>query len=1454
MQYTKSKRLKFTFILLITLLIGLFSFQKNSFAATPVDESNGYSGGGMSVEENGKIATFSLRTNDSIDLSAEDQYSTLLASFIFTRSNEKAHELNYSYNDLAYFRTKDPSGGGKDGSYGNGFVNSKDINKEGVITSRYLATLYDYDWLVPLTNASMENGASVFFKFLFGQIKDTAKSTLASISLSTASDAAFIFDGTVAVMKKFTGLFSTIDLAQIFGLDKDKGNGVANQSSGNLIESIIGFLQTSVGFTGQALRYIRYIFYFIICASFIIMLMTSLVNYKGSKLSLKNRTRRFISRVLVIIFLIPTSNAVMSIFDKLTNTFTDDFASPVIFSQNYVVDTLHWAIVGNLNLDMINPSPMLSGGGGEGSVGKPYEQFRPSAQNVQTLSSTVEMSYSNLNLNDSNLKTSATSAAELVSNVASKKAADVNDYLSGISSARNSSATNMAAGQTVQPGMAMTAGEMFNSSSEFYSDKMPNSVHFLTRTTTETWQKVEEKVNKIFKLTDSGYVKLSDVPPSDDPDEKPDEDNKDEEVDQNEYNGYRPVMFNDSFEAFFNAGATYYSAKELKWNSPSTYIYGAEASGNNKDETTYIKNYLNTAGTNQNNNPMTGNNSVKENANMKKAMFTNSLAIAIQNKYSGVATINGGVNPSLSTQSVVFLLQTGKPTNGLQYMGTNTAPNDEASGANKGVSGVTFARYVIPNEGPVDLTGKIGSFTIMWIASAIGAVMALLYLIMSPLLGALLQAIKAFLSAGLTGNIISYFEYIIRMVEIKSAFTFALFGAFITSVICSQIIDSMPIVSTVVGVTTVTSWTNIFSASGTIVICFIIVLASTWPTINLGIGKKGKKVSILGAIVMAPCLLGDSAVDWLNTMHQRIYGRSKKTGFFGQIQNRVTPVPMKEHTDKVKQVGKIATGAAVAVATGGTSLAAMGASSQVSGAAGLALKGKKLLNARRSEKITASNEDLIGDIDKKVKNIKGDKNNYKNGDIKSGILKDDAQNEVDKEMAIREQLLSRDRVVTDQTLQQDAELMNQQELANADMIDSVKDINARLNDDLNLNANINDADLSVDDVKLDADDVDVDLSDIEKPVEFDKIQKDGPMQTNDIANDVADKLSYSNNQSDIPSDVDDLNVRNIKVDKLLNPDGTVKDGTNEILGEKTASEINNIAQSFKDGKITEDERNDAIAKLINVKGDNVEQQSLNDDNNSRSERTTRTNNSDRIPNDYTQYNLLGAKPIEQSSREKLVEKNEDKDFESRLFKLDELDGHPLMKSARFNDIKDLSRKDYAQSKHLAELKREKDGQILHAKEVLASNPNAKDSSEQKDLINQLVGESNSLKEQSDMYAAKAEAQLRVVEKSVEKINQANNGLRGQGALAGKFIVDNIRGTDPDKSSVKKQMDINDRVKANASGNPDLIKKILENQEQAQRDNSRAMDRDSVEKRRQENEMQEIMRNLADNQTNLRNKD
>lgn len=843
------------------------------------------------------------------NLSAKSTWKDLYASVIFSKGEQNAvSSANISLQQLA----KLPLSGDTSVSerYGDidtnanmkwsGALGEDPDQKAGKYLANYLATLNQYGWLT--TQKKDTNIGSLITLKLGKGVQSMATDFL----LSNAYLGAKVYDMSVSMIRAFQKFMQGFDVPYALGFNQS-GN------KNNWINQLVRATMDMLKITPTTLQLIKGLVWTILVANAIIMIMINLNGYRMGRAT--GILGRMLLRLAVVGLALTSTGEIQKIIDTMAVTLTDEYAAPENYTTKYVTDSVAFAATSNLDLSLTGQS-----GGFDGPVGKPDAKYKPSIKNVETLNNAVQerVMASQMRVTDDGNDT----AAEFLKGLTSGEIANVNDYFLSVESAKNGStiaaSKGPAVGSTISVGTTSDAnGNKKNS----YYNYLPATVYFQStrnKNINATTEKDDAKVNG-----------------------KSDEANK-LKKERGNSGSVKPYSQNANTNGayyYYLSGSQALSAKRVVWNDMSSYIYGASA--NNSDETANKANYLNTTGTMQNNNPVTGEEA--DGINEKRALFTNSLGVAIYNRYMGT----GG--NTLSNQSTAFILQSYIDGKKVSYQGYNVANSDADKGKSTSANGAVFYRYTIPNSGDIDFMSKAAGIGVVWISTAVCAVLALIYLLRAPIFASLFKMIAGFLRAVFTGDIIALGEYLIHYMAIQFSFAFALAGVYTGSNIVNfftgkikQLQELIAEKLSVVGkaVSASSSASELIPGLGVIVLIGIVTYLMAWPIMSLRLGSnsnKEKKVGIIGLITLFPYILAEAATDWLRNNYALIYGKSYNRSFSRAISQQAQGVNqgdlIKEKVAKgINTAGKVAIG----VGTGGAGLGAMSALGMAGKAAGAA--------------------------------------------------------------------------------------------------------------------------------------------------------------------------------------------------------------------------------------------------------------------------------------------------------------------------------------------------------------------------------------------------------------------------------------------------------------------------------------------------------------------------------------
>ena len=845
--------------------------------------------------------TVSNGVNGTPSVLQSTMYQTLLPSIIYSRSqaSNSAGATVVSLSDISKYSVY--SDGSNAQRYG--FVTKQDkVQPEGSQLANYLLALYSYDYLVPVPkDLNGGNPVSVFFNKVvrWATGNSVPEYTPSSIALSMAAFFGSIYDAATSFLKMVFEGVKSLNWNFIFGFTKE------GQATG-FIGSIMQVVSEKLGFSSGLVQALRYFIITIIFISFVVFIMVAMG--ARSRTRIRKGLINFVVRIVVIFVFIPVSGKFTDLIGEMASGITGDFTTPSRINSMFVLDTLDWAATTNLSFAPItNASPSTN------TLDVFKGTYEPTFENVQKLTQSV-IKRSEV----AGLTTDKTSAADLLNKVSSREVVSVNAYFARLASAQSVGSSSIAA------------------------SNLPTSI-----SSYHNPDGSEAKINIPFENIKPAFLSTK-------------ESSEDEEGSSSSDSSraiYKWQVNSGSKDTLVELDSKAKMVVEpIRWYNLDTYIYGARLPDTMAKEHANYSNYINASGTSQLNDPKTGK---AASDSLKDALTANANVIALYNQYGGVAKITPGGDPSLSTQTVAFLLQSEFSNGSLTYRGYNTIASKTGETKNTGVNGNAFVRYTIPNSGDVDLISKVFSILTLWMCSAVVAVYALIWVLKGPIISTLLITGKSFLKAAITGDITAAIKFVAGDAAIKFSATFAAVGTYMTLGIMGGIINSIqglptsyvnnnwiakiPIVGDFIS--------SVAALIGGMFICTLLTLALVWPIMRLNLGGRGKGkkplyAGFLGIFIMIPYILFEALDEYLEIIYQRVYGKSRSRTFGAKLRNQADPI------DQKKLAGNLAKNTATVAAKAGLATMTGGASTTVTSALGgagatlAAQAGKTMLGAK----------------------------------------------------------------------------------------------------------------------------------------------------------------------------------------------------------------------------------------------------------------------------------------------------------------------------------------------------------------------------------------------------------------------------------------------------------------------------------------------------------------------------
>ena len=758
---------------------------------------------------------------DLSDLTANENYSTLYASVIYSLSKGESAD-SASISLNQLSKYPVQDGNGQNQQYGALATPSLTTPKNPI--GSQLASYIQT--LHDYNYLVMKDKTG--FSGIWNTLTGWASTVVRGVLLSTAMMGAMIYDFSLFMIKTMSDAFTKFNILKVTGIS------AGAEAANTLVENMLGGVLNIFGLTGETIRLFQYSLYTILLGVFVIKVISQL-NKAKAKQAVKT-TKLTTLRVFTIIMTIPVTAMMYGVsstlFDSLKNAATD--ASRI--SDSYVINVTKWAGTLNLSLDPMGTSAVSSSNSGV----KADKKFEPTPSNIAKLNSAIRaIDDANAEKSD-NKQRSAQLAMTAIGNLMIDKEESVQGYFNYIA-ANGQSGSNMAAESL--PTTAASDSQTGRSNAYLYVSR----------------DKKEDALDKLKSLLGL--------------------DPKAGEADDEAGKSY---SYDINGQTVAITPASKADLVPVAWNNPTSYLYGAVPPGNLTTSTLNHANYHLSAYTNMLNDPKTD--EVASDQKLKDALVKNAQNFALINKYAGIKNY-GGENPALSSQSVAFLLQSKVSNGSINYKGYNTAANSAGSSKNTGAYGITYVENVVPSNGVADYMGKIASLNAIWIAAGYTAMIVMLTLLKSPILGAIVRHLKGFFQALFVGDIIGLLESITFYLALSSSFVFGYLGILFGTSLIQQLIGEGSVASAL-------SFLTLIPTYGPILVSWIVVFILTWPVVSLSLGRSGKrrKAGIIELIVAMPYLIAESLDPAFDRMYSRLYGKSRSQTLGAKLANKAQAV------------------------------------------------------------------------------------------------------------------------------------------------------------------------------------------------------------------------------------------------------------------------------------------------------------------------------------------------------------------------------------------------------------------------------------------------------------------------------------------------------------------------------------------------------------------------------------
>lgn len=746
------------------------------------------------------------------DLKQNESYSTLYSSIVYSLSKgESADSTSISLAQMMKYPVVSSGDSKIEGSqYGSlaspAFASAP--QEEGKKLATYVKTLHEYNYLV----TKDKTGFSGFWNWLTGGTTKVVRIFL----LNVAWVGAALYDFAMWGITWFTEAFTKLNIIEVTGL----GSAIAGTDSflNNLLKSMFA----AIGINGSLIRTIQYLFYIIIVASFLVMLVSQMRKSKSRQAvsTLKRNGLKIFTIVMTIPLTAMMYTTTGAVFQQIQLSAKD--AQQI--TSNYVINVTDWAGTMNLSLSPISTGSIAA-------TGEVDERFKPTTANIAKINSAISALKSSSS-NDPKV-TAGQSARDQVQALISDEEATAQDYFNFIASRKTS-------------GSGLAAEYLPQVSSTATSSGSTKTYLLVSRDKKED---VKDKVKKLLGLSDdknsSGAKESDSVQPS------------------------YTYKVADKKDVTIGLESKY-DLTPVVWNNPTSYLYGAIPPGNLTTSTLNHANYHLSGYTDMLNDPATG--ETAKDDDLSKALSENAINLALINKFAGVS--QSGQMKTLSSQSVAFLLQSKLSNDTLVYKGYNTAANESGAAKNTGAYGITYVENVVPSTGITDYMSKIAGINAIWLSAGITAIAVFLALLKAPILGCIMQHLKGFVSALFTGNAIALVESILYYLALASSFLFAYLATMIGLFLVSNLLTS-----------TFLSYLSFIPIVGPIILSILICLLMSWPIVKLrlGVSNKQRKVGLAELLVSVPYILVESMDEYLDRFNYALYGKSKRQTFTAKM-------------------------------------------------------------------------------------------------------------------------------------------------------------------------------------------------------------------------------------------------------------------------------------------------------------------------------------------------------------------------------------------------------------------------------------------------------------------------------------------------------------------------------------------------------------------------------------------
>lgn len=701
--------------------------------------------------------------------------------------------------------------------------------------AKKIAALYEYKWITAEDARNTADSSNSLIKLVSAKISDF-HNWLEKMQLSVASITSTGYQTIVSTITEIYKWLSQFSIPGLFGYSDGRTNP----------NSVMAKIFRATGLDYRLINPARDLMMVVLTAAGIMVVMKALS--KGMKNSeLKNKkTYGYFIRVMTVILTIPVTLSIYSVAADLGNQLTSSMnQSANAVNDEYFVDTLAWAAATNFDTTAISSN--ISGGADV----EPSAELKPTKAKVAALNRSIRGRLSSQMQRELDNISGNKPMAYSINKFTSGERATVEDYFKIISASKESNALYAGIFPNVQQQIISTPeGEykMGNDAPYFLSSigddknsqgaQQPAAQPGAEGGNTNT-EEAKKKPGQLITL----YKK----------------DGSKEDI----------TLDKDAKMV----------ATKVKWNIPSTYIYGAAPVGSVSKQESMHDNFLFGKKSEQSFNPKTGTDGKFE---------SNAAAIAALNMTAG--TTAGNVNGPLSTQSVAFLLQSSLSNGALNYRGYNTVASSSGETKNVGKNGVSFLRYTMPAPDDAYVRQVSSELNLKWTGAFVAAIVAIIAAIKTPLIKGLLNSLKHFFRALFLGDAVSLLQHAAWWLCTMMSLVFVVGGISLGAAISALVLE-LPLIGTLIAkFQSIPLLGPIF----TIFILYGLYKLLTFKVIN----TDGMEVNLVEAFVVIPYLIVSGFDSKAATWRTAIFGNSLRGGKAGVSRN------LKNKQRKIAKTGK----------------------------------------------------------------------------------------------------------------------------------------------------------------------------------------------------------------------------------------------------------------------------------------------------------------------------------------------------------------------------------------------------------------------------------------------------------------------------------------------------------------------------------------------------------------------